>query len=296
MTHKVDRVPQSGRIGIVGGSGLYALDGLVDVEEIRLDTPFGEPSDVLVRGRLGDAELVFVPRHGRKHHLLPTEVPYRANVWALKSLGCDWLVSVSAVGSLREEIVPGHAVLVDQYIDRTRDRAQTFFGNGVVAHAGFGDPTCRVLRGYLKEACLAAGVTVHDGGTYVCMEGPAFSTRAESNLHRSWGAKVIGMTAMPEAKLAREASMSYATLAFATDYDCWHDEHDAVTVDQVIAVLLANVGQAKRILAEVVPRIAAHDGPAPMHDAMRTGLMTPIDAISPEARRRLGRILSPYLG
>lgn len=283
-------------IGIVGGSGLYGLDGLTDVRETRVETPYGSPSDVLVQGRLGGVDLVFVPRHGRGHHLTPTEVPYRANVWALKSLGCDWLVSVSAVGSLREDIAPGHAVLVDQYIDRTRSRAQTFFGDGVVAHAGFGDPTCDVLRGHLEAACRAAGATVHVGGTYVCMEGPAFSTRAESNLHRSWGAAVIGMTAMPEAKLAREASMSYATLAFATDYDCWHTGHDAVTVEQVMAVLQANVGQAKRILAEVVPRIAAHPGPAPMADAMRTGLMTPITAISPAARERLGPILAPYLG
>ncbi|MCA9493501.1 MAG: S-methyl-5'-thioadenosine phosphorylase, partial [Myxococcales bacterium] len=220
------------RIGIVGGSGLYALDGLQDVCEEVVETPYGPTSDVLVRGRLGSSELVFVPRHGRKHKMLPSEVPYRANVWALKSLGCDWLISVSAVGSLREEIHPGDAVLVDQYLDRTRGtRPSTFFGDGVVAHAPFGDPVCGALRGYLRQACDAAGVTVHDGGTYVCMEGPAFSTRAESELYRSWGCSVIGMTAIPEAKLAREASMSYATLAFATDYDCWHTGHDEVSVE-----------------------------------------------------------------
>jgi 5'-methylthioadenosine phosphorylase len=281
-------------IGIVGGSGLYSLEGLEGVREVVVDTPFGAPSDVLVRGRLGDAELVFLPRHGRGHRLLPTEVPYRANVWALKSLGCDWLVSVSAVGSLREEIVPGHAVLVDQYIDKTRSRPETFFGGGIVAHAGFDEPTCRVLRGYLREACDAAGATVHEGGTYVCMEGPAFSSKAESLLHRSWGASVIGMTAMPEAKLAREASMSYATLAFATDFDCWHPGHDAVTVDQVIAVLRANVEKAKRILQEVAPRIAAHPGPAPMHDAMKTAFFTPLSSITPEVRARLEPILRAY--
>lgn len=278
-------------IGIVGGSGLYGLEGLEDVREERVDTPFGPPSDVLVRGRLGRAELVFVPRHGRGHRLLPTEVPYRANVWALKSLGCDWLVSVSAVGSLRGDIAPGHAVIVDQYVDRTRQREHTFFGQGVVAHAGFGDPTCKTLRGLLGEACRAVGAKVHEGGTYVCMEGPAFSTRAESELYRSWGCAVVGMTAIPEAKLAREASMSYATLAFATDYDCWHPGHDAVTVDQVIAVLMANVGTARRILADVVPRIGAHAGPAPMHDAMKTALLTPPDQIPAEARERLGPIL-----
>lgn len=283
-------------IGIVGGSGLYALDGLQDVREITVDTPFGAPSDVLVRGRLGEAELVFLPRHGRGHRLLPTEVPYRANVWALKSLGCDWLVSVSAVGSLREEIAPGHVVLVDQYIDRTNGRAQTFFGQGVIAHAGFGEPTCAVLRGMLHDACVEAGAVVHDGGTYVCMEGPVFSSRAESELHRSWGARVIGMTAMPEAKLAREASMSYATLAFATDYDCWHPHHDDVTVEQVMGVLSANVARAKAILAGAVARIARHDGPAPMADAMRTAILTPASAIDAASRARLAPILRPYLG
>ena len=284
------------RIGIVGGSGLYALDGLEDVREEVVDTPYGRPSDALVRGTLRGVELVFLPRHGRRHNMLPTDVPYRANVWALKNLGCDWLISVSAVGSLREEIHPGHAVLVDQYIDRTRgNRASTFFGDGVVAHAPFGDPVCATLRGYLRQACQAAGVTVHDGGTYVCMEGPAFSTRAESNLYRSWGCSVVGMTALPEAKLAREASMSYATLAFATDYDCWHTGHDAVTVDQVVAVLNANVERARHVLRDAAVRIAAHDGPAPGHDAMRTSLLTPVDAIEPDARRRLGPILDALL-
>jgi 5'-methylthioadenosine phosphorylase len=283
-------------IGIVGGSGLYALDALTDVREERVETPFGDPSDVLVRGQIGEAELVFLPRHGRGHRLLPTEVPYRANVWALKSLGCDWLVSVSAVGSLLDEIAPGDAVLVDQYIDRTRSRAQTFFGEGVVAHASFGEPTCAVLREYLRQACAEASVQVHSGGTYVCMEGPVFSTRAESELHRSWGASVIGMTAMPEAKLAREASMSYATLAFATDYDCWHPHHDAVTVEQVVGVLLQNVDKAKRILGAAAEKIAVHPGPAPLHRAMRDAFFSPLDRVDEEGRRRLGPILAPYLG
>ncbi len=284
------------RIGIIGGSGLYDLDGLHDVEEMRVDTPFGPPSDALITGKLGDAELVFLPRHGRGHRLLPSEVPYRANVHALKQLGVGWVVSVSAVGSLREDIVPGHAVLVDQYIDRTRGgRASSFFGDGVVAHISFGDPTCDVLRGYLGQACRAAGATVHEGGTYVCMEGPAFSTRAESHLYRSWGAAVIGMTALPEAKLAREASISYATLAFATDYDCWHEGHDDVSVDQVIAVLTANVVKSRQIVAGVVPRIAAHAGPPPHHRALTTALFTPTEHIDAAARARLGPLLSPYL-
>jgi 5'-methylthioadenosine phosphorylase len=279
-------------VGIVGGSGLYALEGLEDVREVRIDTPYGAPSDVLVRGRLGGVELVFVPRHGRGHTLLPSELPYRANVWAMAKLGVDWLISVSAVGSLREDIAPGHVVVVDQYVDRTSGRPQTFFGQGVVAHAGFGDPTCAALRGYLVDAARSVpGLVVHSGGTYVCMEGPAFSTKAESALHRSWGASVIGMTAMPEAKLAREASMSYATLAFATDYDCWHPHHDAVTVEQVISVLTANVGKAKQVLAAVAPKIAAHDGPAPGRGAMRTALLTPRESISAEAAARLGPVL-----
>jgi 5'-methylthioadenosine phosphorylase len=282
-------------IGIVGGSGLYDLEGLTDVREVRVETPYGAPSDVLVRGRLGEADLVFLPRHGRGHRLLPSEVPYRANVWALKSLGCDWLVSVSAVGSLAEEIAPGDVVLVDQYIDRTWGRPSTFFGDGVVAHAGFGEPTCGTLRRLLHEASEVAGVRVHVGGTYVCMEGPAFSTKAESELHRSWEASVIGMTAMPEAKLAREASMSYATLAFATDYDCWHPAHDHVTVEQVMAVLTANVARARRILGAVAPLIARFPGPAPQADAMKAAILTPLDAIGPAARERLAPILAPYL-
>lgn len=242
-------------IGIVGGSGLYALEGLENAEEIAVDTPFGAPSDKLVRGTLAGAQLVFLPRHGRGHRLLPTEVPYRANVWALKSLGCSWLVSVSAVGSLREEIVPGHAILVDQYIDRTKFRPETFFGEGFVGHAGFGEPVCATLRGYLKEACLRAGVTAHDGGTYVCMEGPTFSSKAESMLHRSWGASVIGMTAMPEAKLAREAELPYALVAMVTDFDCWHPDHDHVTVDQVVKILNQNADNARALVKLVAPML-----------------------------------------
>lgn len=283
------------RIGIVGGSGLYDLPGLEGLEEVSVDTPFGAPSDVLVTGRLGDAELVFLPRHGRGHRLTPSEVPYRANIWALKALGCGWVISVSAVGSLREAIVPGHAVLVDQFIDNTRQRPQTFFGQGVVAHVAMGDPVCTTLRGYLRDACVAAGVEHHDGGTYVCMEGPAFSTRAESHLYRSWGADVVGMTNLPEAKLAREAELSYATLAMATDYDCWHDGHDDVTVDQVIAVLMANVDKARRVLAHAVEVIAAHDGPPPMHDALATAILTDLSRIDPEVRERFAVLLETYL-
>jgi 5'-methylthioadenosine phosphorylase len=283
------------RIGVIGGSGLYDLPGLSDVREINVATPFGPTSDALIAGRLGDVDLVFLPRHGRGHRLTPSEVPYRANIWALKQLGCGWVISVSAVGSLREPIAPGHAILVDQFIDRTTQRASTFFGDGVVAHVSFGDPVCATLLGHLSHACAEVGVHAHVGGTYVCMEGPAFSSRAESEMYRGWGASVIGMTNLPEAKLAREASMSYATLAFATDYDCWREGHDAVTVDQVIAVLNANVHRAKQVIAAVAPRIGAHVGPAPHHRALASALLTDPARIPPETRAKLAPLLDPYL-
>jgi 5'-methylthioadenosine phosphorylase len=282
-------------IGVIGGSGLYEVDGLQDVREVRVQTPFGDPSDALIVGRLGDAEVVFLPRHGRGHVFLPTEVPYRANIHALKQLGCSWVLSVSAVGSLREEIVPGHVVLPDQFLDRTRDRVSTFFGQGCVAHVGFGDPVCGVARGLLREAAEEAGAIVHDGGTYVCMEGPAFSTRAESNAYRATGASVIGMTNLPEAKLAREAELSYATLALATDYDCWRDGHDAVTVDQVIAVMHKNVALARRVIAGFVPRVAAYGQPAPATGALRHAIMTAPDRIPPETRARLALLIGRYV-
>jgi 5'-methylthioadenosine phosphorylase len=283
------------RIGIIGGSGLYALEGLQDVREERISTPFGEPSDAFVVGRLGDAELVFLPRHGRGHRLNPSEVPYRANIFGMKRLGVEWLISVSAVGSMREEIVPGHVVLVDQFVDRTHQRAATFFENGVVAHVSVADPVCAVLRRFLLDAAREVGATAHDGGTYLCVEGPAFSTRAESLLYRLWGVSVIGMTNMPEAKLAREAEISYATLALATDYDCWHAGHDAVSADAVVAVMQANVSLARRVLSAVVPKILAHPGEAPMAHALRHAIMTQRDAI-PEARRReLAPLIARYL-
>jgi 5'-methylthioadenosine phosphorylase len=284
------------RVGIIGGSGLYAMDGLEDVAEVRVSTPFGDPSDALVTGRLGGVDVVFLPRHGRGHTLTPSEVPYRANLWALRSLGVQWVLSVSAVGSLRDNIVPGHVVCCDQFIDRTRGRASTFFGGGCVAHVGFGDPVCPVLHGLLVEAARAAGATVHTRGTYVCMEGPAFSTRAESELYRSWGADVIGMTNVPECKLAREAEMSYATLALSTDYDCWHPGHDAVTVDQVIAVVQANVRLAQQVIRELVPRVAAHPSPSPYADALRGAIMTAPSAIPAETRARLELLIGRHLG
>lgn len=284
------------RIGILGGSGLYDMPGLVDRREQAVSTPFGEPSDAVLLGRLNGEELAFLPRHGRGHRFNPSEVNYRANIWALKSLGVEWIISVSAVGSLREAVVPGHVVVIDQFIDRTKGRAATFFEGGVVGHVSFADPVCATLRGILIESAREAGATTHDGGVYVCMEGPAFSTRAESHLYRSWGGTVIGMTNLPEAKLAREAGISYATLAMATDYDCWHDAHDAVTVDQVVAVLKANVSLAQRAIAAAVPRIVAHGGPAPAHDAAMNAIMTDPSRIPADRREALAVIAGRFLG
>jgi len=284
-------------VGVIGGSGLYAMDGLEGVEELQIETPFGPTSAPIVRGQLPEVpgqDLLFLARHGRGHVLNPSEVPYRANIWALKKLGVGWIISVSAVGSLREEVAPGQVVLVDQFIDRTKERPSTFFEKGLVAHVGFADPTCDALRTMLHEASRSVGAVVHPGGTYVCMEGPAFSTRAESHLYRSWGAKVIGMTNLPEAKLAREAEISYATLAMATDYDCWHTAHDAVTVDQVIAVLQANVGLARRIIRAAVPAIAAFAGVPPHADALRNALITDRSRVSPERVRELWPIVGRY--
>jgi 5'-methylthioadenosine phosphorylase len=286
------------RIGVIGGSGLYEMPGLLDLREESVQTPFGAPSDSYIIGRLEGVEgveLVFLPRHGRGHKLNPSEVNYRANVFGMKKLGVSWIISVSAVGSLQEPVVPGHVVVIDQFIDRTKNRKATFFEDGLVAHIAFGDPVCGALRSYLLKAANSAGATVHDGGTYVCMEGPAFSTRAESELYRSWGARVIGMTNLPEAKLAREASISYATLAMATDYDCWHTGHDDVTVDQVVAVLRANVALAQRVIAEAVPLIAAHPGPAPHHAALKGALLTPAEAISEERKQALAPLIGDIL-
>src|SRR5215813_3209295 len=246
-------------LGVIGGSGLYELPGLEAMEHTRVRTPFGNPSDEVVVGRLGSTRLLFLPRHGRGHRLLPSELPFRANIWALKSLGADCLLAVSAVGSLREEIAPGHVVIPDQFIDRTRGRQaeSTFFGRGVVAHVQFADPFCPLLAGALVEAARSAGATVHTGGTYVCMEGPAFSTRAESHLYRSWGAHVIGMTNPQEAKLAREAELCFATLALATDYDCWHISAADLDISAILAILQRNVQLAQEVIRGAVTRLPA---------------------------------------
>jgi 5'-methylthioadenosine phosphorylase len=280
------------RLGVIGGSGLYALDGLTDRREVVVETPFGAPSAPLVVATLGETELVFLPRHGRHHHLLPQEVPYAANLWALKAVGVDWVLSVSAVGSLREDLAPGEAVLVDQFVDRTWGRRSTFFGEGVVGHAAMGDPTCGVLRRLLRQAVDRVGqVRAQEGGTYVCIQGPAFSTRAESELFRSWGASVVGMTNVPEAKLAREAGLSYATLALVTDFDCWHPHHDDVTVEAVLAVLRKNTAFAQEVVRALALELEAHDAPSPQRGGFRRALMTPREALDERAVQRLAPLL-----
>jgi 5'-methylthioadenosine phosphorylase len=282
-------------LGIIGGSGLYELDGLTDVESVQVSTPFGSPSDAIVRGRLGDVTMLFLPRHGRAHRIPPHRINYRANVFALKALGATQVVSVSAVGSLREEIQPGDMVLVDQFIDRTRQRISTFFeDHGVVAHVGFAEPTDRALRGALHAAVQEAGGRVHEAGTYVCMEGPQFSTRAESFMYRGLGAHVIGMTNLPEAKLAREAELPYATLAMATDYDCWHESEEVVTVEAVIAVLTKNVSLAKNTLRALVKRLPDASG-SPASSALANAILTSPASISRETRELLAPLIAKYL-
>ncbi|MFC5455035.1 S-methyl-5'-thioadenosine phosphorylase [Prosthecobacter fluviatilis] len=261
-------------IGIIGGSGLYDLEGFENREEISVETPYGPPSDALVTGTLAGRRVYFLPRHAKGHRILPTELNHRANIWALRSLNVRWIIAVTAVGSLQEQYHPRDIVLPDQFFDRTSRRDQhTFFGKGIVAHVAFGDPISAGLRGLLHDACVAQGRKVHNGGTYVCMDGPAFSTRAESNAHRQLGFDVIGMTNLPEAKLAREAEIALATLAMVTDYDCWKVEEEAVTAESVIGHLHANVAASKAILAQVIPSIPTEPS-WPEHRSLDSALMT----------------------
>src|SRR4030095_17024365 len=257
-TLRVTIVPQA-RIGVIGGSGLYQMAGLTEIEEVRLSTPFGDPSDALLLGTLAGVRVAFLPRHGRGHTLLPTEIPFRANIYAMKLCGVERIISASAVGSLREELRPMDIVFPDQFFDRPRHRASTFFGEGIAAHVTFADPVCRELADTLEQAGRARliGLGLPRGGTYVCIEGPAFSTRAESEVYRSWGMSVIGMTNLQEAKLAREAEICYATMALVTDYDCWHPDHDSVTIDMVIDYLNRNVANAQALIASAVEQLAA---------------------------------------
>ncbi len=242
-------------LGIIGGSGLYAIDGLADRREVRVETAWGAPSDALVRGTIGKVELVFLPRHGKGHRLTPTDVPYRANIAALKMSGCTEIISLSAVGSLRADAPPGTFVIVDQFIDRTFAREKSFFGEGCVAHISMADPVCKRLGNALEQACRDLSLPHRRGGTYLAMEGPQFSTRAESEMYRAWGCDVIGMTNMPEAKLAREAELCYATVAMVTDFDCWHPDHDHVTVEVVVKVLFENAAKARSLVQAVIPRL-----------------------------------------
>jgi 5'-methylthioadenosine phosphorylase len=285
-------------IGIIGGSGLYKMEALTQVEEVQIETPFGKPSDALIVGSLDGVPVAFLARHGRNHHLLPSELPFRANIYAMKSLGVKYLISASAVGSLKEEAKPLDMVVPDQFIDRTQNRISTFFGEGIVAHVAFGDPVCPKLATVLGDAVESSkltNVTLHRGGTYVCMEGPAFSTKAESNLHRSWGATIIGMTNLPEAKLAREAEIAYATLALVTDYDCWHPDHDSVTVELVIANLQRNAVNAQKVIQETVRRLTETPPDSDAHSALKYAILTPPDKISKEAKERLKLLLQKYV-
>ncbi len=281
------------RIGVLGGSGLYAMDELTEIEERRVSTPFGEPSDTITIGSLRGVRVAFLPRHGRGHRLLPSEIPARANIYALKSLGVRWLLAASAVGSMKEEIEPLHMVIPDQLIDRTRGRIGTFFGGGIVGHVSLAEPFCPTLSALLADAAGRAGATVHRGGTYVCIEGPQFSTKAESLLFRSWGVSIIGMTALPEARLAREAEMHYSMIAQSTDYDCWHESEEAVTADMVVANVAKNIATVRRSLLELAPTI-----PAELEDACTSALahaiQTAPEAIVPEAADRLGLIYEKY--
>lgn len=286
------------KIGIIGGSGLYKMDALKDIQEVKLSTPFGEPSDVLIVGELEGATVAFLARHGRSHHLLPSELPFRANIHAMKQLGVEYLISASAVGSLKEAAKPLDMVIPDQFIDRTTNRISTFFGEGIVAHIAFGDPICPNLASVLANAVESlnlAEVSLHRGGTYVCMEGPAFSTKAESNLYRSWGASIIGMTNLPEAKLAREAEIAYATLALVTDYDCWHQDHDNVTVEMVIGNLQRNAINAQKAIQASVKQLNDNPPLSAAHSALKYAILTPSNKIPDVAREKLGLLINKYV-
>jgi 5'-methylthioadenosine phosphorylase len=281
-------------VAILGGSGLYALAGLEEVREVRVETPFGSPSDSILVGEIEGARVAFLARHGRHHSLLPTEVNYRANIFALKSLGVERILSASAVGSMREEIRPRDVVLVDQFIDRTHQRPVTFFGQGLAAHIAFADPVCPALRSELLDAARRQGATAHDGGTYLCIEGPAFSTRAESALYRSWNVQVIGMTNLQEAKLAREAEICYATLALVTDYDCWHEDEEDVSVASVLDNLRANSKLAAAVVRDTIQALGQRARDCACGEALRYGLITAREAVPAETVERLRPIIGKY--
>jgi 5'-methylthioadenosine phosphorylase len=281
-------------IGIIGGTGLYQMEGFTDVREVPVETPFGPPSDSLMVGSLEGRRVAFLPRHARGHRILPHELNFRANVFAMKKLGVEWILSVSAVGSLKERYEPLHVVVPDQFIDRTRQRKSTFFGNGLVAHVAFAHPFCKNLSKVMAEACAESGATHHVGGTYVCMEGPQFSTLAESELYRSWGADLIGMTNLQEAKLAREAEICYSTLAMVTDYDCWHPDHDAVTAEQIMGVLGRNAETARKVLRAAVRRLPIPRG-CECATALKYALITAPELVPEALKRELEPIVGRYM-
>jgi len=281
-------------IGVIGGSGLYELPGMTDVRWKRLRTPFGDPSDEFCVGRFGAQPVVFLSRHGRGHPLMPSELNFRANIWGLKSLGAEWVISISAVGSMKESIRPLDLVIPDQFVDMTKRRISTFFGEGIVGHVGMAEPICADLATILEKSARQAGARVHRGGTYVCIEGPQFSTKAESRVYRSWGVDVIGMTNVPEVKLAREAELCYATLALATDYDVWHETEEAVSVEAVIKNLLQNVATAKDVLARAIPQIAP-PRTCPCPRLLENAIITDPKAVPITARRRLELLIGKYL-
>lgn len=284
------------KIGIIGGSGLYQMPELTEIDEIEIETPFGKPSDAFIVGTLEGERVAFLPRHGRGHRLTPTELPFRANIYAMKSIGVERILSASAVGSLQEKYAPLDMVIPDQFFDRTRARAResTFFGEGIVAHVGFAHPVCTALGDVLEESCKVTDVTSHRGGTYICMEGPAFSTVAESIVYRSWGMDVIGMTNLQEAKLAREAEMCYATLALVTDYDCWHPGHDAVTVETVIEYLNKNVRNAQLIMRAAVKRLSGQARDCKCGTALKNAIFTAPDLWPEATTRKLDAIIGKY--
>ena len=287
------------RIGVIGGSGLYGMKGLEVLEERRIETPFGEPSDPYVLGEIDGCRVAFLARHGRGHRLMPSELNFRANIYGMKTLGVEWLLSVSAVGSMKVEYAPTHIVVPDQFYDRTRHRPDTFFGDGLVAHVSMADPLCPILAGEIADAADVAGATTHRGGTYICMEGPQFSTRAESNIYRSWGVDVIGMTNLQEAKLAREAEICYATMAMVTDYDCWHEEEDDVTVEALIQILNQNAETAQEVIKHAIAGLDGgkrERGPCPCVEALKTALITDPSTVPSETRDKLAPIVGKYLG
>lgn len=284
------------QIGIIGGSGLYQMPELKDIEEVKVDTPFGNPSDAFITGTLEGVRVAFLPRHGRGHRLTPSELPFRANIYAMKQLGVERILSASAVGSLQEKYAPLDMVIPDQFFDRTRARAHesTFFGEGIVAHITFAHPVCDELGDTLETACAAADVRVHRGGTYLCMEGPAFSTKAESNVYRSWGMDIIGMTNLQEAKLAREAEICYATLALVTDYDCWHEGHDAVSVEAVVEYLNKNVRNAQLIMREAVRELSGRPRACKCESALKNAIFTAPDLWPAATTKKLEAIIKKY--